>query len=335
MSFRNQEISFIEGIKDRIANVFKNAINNRRVEILVFQVIVALLWWGVLSLSQLSMNVLAWPIHIRLLLNLGWIYLFIMLFLGMFVGTITVRTLLDYLFFPLEFFINLLIETLKNWVAQFVRNFISWFIHFIWNNIVTKVILIGLGIIVLGILVSGITISGILLLVLGIAIILAITVAVGYAYYKHYEGETKEIINDLLCNLRELITSIKSIPSGIINTLKFFILDQMKTISDDKRVQALVFQLTLLFISYGVFVYLTGVYDPNSWPIYFFIPWGAFFGLQVLIVIFIWWPKGTYSFERMLTFFLKPLYWLILPIEWFLEWIESLIPCNKANRLRV
>lgn len=26
MSFRNQEISFIEGIKDRIANVFKNAI---------------------------------------------------------------------------------------------------------------------------------------------------------------------------------------------------------------------------------------------------------------------------------------------------------------------
>jgi hypothetical protein len=329
MSFRSQEISFFNGIKDFISDLFTSNIKHRRVEVLVFQVLIGVLWWILLSVFQRSFNVLNWPIHFRLLLNIGWGYLFIMLFLGMFVSTITVRSLLDYLFFPLEFLINLLITIFKNWLAQLVDDFFHWFIHFIWNNIITKILLIGMTIIVLTILITGITVGGILLLGLFLAIALATLIAIGYGYYKHYEGDVKKIINDLLCSIRKIFKNIRSIPSAFIDTLKFFILDQMKTISDDERVQALLFQLTLVFLSYVALVYITGIYDPNMWSVIFSVPWMVFIGLQVLFVIFIWWPNGTYSFKRMLTFFFKPLYWLVLPIEIILGWIENLIPCEK------
>lgn len=336
MSFRSQPIPFIERVKDIISNIFTNNIGNRQIEIILFQILTGMLWWSILSISQQSFNITNWPIHLRTLLNLGWVYLFIILFIGLFVDTITVRRLLDYIFFPIEFIINLIIEIFVKWIAQKVDGFVKWLIYFVWNNIISKilsVIAIVLGVIIIGLVATGVTIGGLLLLGLAIAIALAIVIAILYSYYKHYEEETteiiKKIINDILCGIRGVVKSIKGIPVAIVNTLKFFILDRMKAISDDQRIQALLFQLTLFFWSYAILVYVTGIYDPNLWPILLLIPWALVFViLQILFITLIWMKDSSYTFEQMLSFMFKPLYWLIYPWEWLLEWVENEIPCE-------
>jgi len=331
MAIRNKPIDFLERLKDAIAAAFQATIKHRPAEIFLLQVLMGLLWWLVLSLFYHSLIFSHWPIHGRILLNMGWVYLFFLLFFGLIFPAITVRKMLDYLFFPVEFLIHVLVW-LWQCFLELVNEIKTKVINWLWNVLGPWVIggLAAAFAAIWAALVAGG--AGVLQALAEAATIIGAAGAALVLFFLLLKNLFMEWLRGMLCRLRDLLIWLKGIPSFLLDTLEAFILDRMKLLSDDERIQALIFQVTLAFLGYSVFLYITEIYNPNEWPWILQWTWFALVMLpQIIMAVFIWMPNSEYGLQRLLKTTFYPVRLLLRPYERLLDWLAGLVPCDKAD----
>ncbi len=330
MASLDQPIPFLENIKKAITTFFESWTKNKAVQILGFAFSLILIWWGFLWLVHLviplilpAILITIWNFIFTPLLwaSAGW-FIAIALIL-VFQESKSIRDYLDFIFFPLEFTINLLINIFKK-IKEWIYGAFNWLMNLI-------------GILFFAILFLVFIVSWIALVSIGLGVGLAFFIAVGIALGVGiaiiiYALKEKEQVEETLCWVHHQIIEFKDLPSNWLTDLKKYIKAWMEIISDDQIWQVIVFltfPYTLVLSSLLILreFYLTPlVGDP------LIVVVSVSFVASILYLALNSGAKEK-AMENLLNFLLNSrlLNWLISIYKKTLDWLASLIPCKEAS----